>query len=99
MLADLIHPAVYSSLLGGVIWAMIGRNERQWIAIIPLFAVLFDWVKNAMIWRMVSEPLPVEYEIAQIGNYLSYAKHGLVTLTIVLLVWLLVRGLWRGIVQ
>ncbi len=99
MLADLIHPAVYSSLLGGVIWAMIGRIERQWIAIIPLFAALFDWAENAMIWRMFSEPLPVEYEVAQIGNYLSFGKHGLVTLTVVLLVWLLLRGLWRGIVR
>jgi hypothetical protein len=78
---------------------MIGRIERQWIAIIPLFAALFDWAENAMIWRMFSEPLPVEYQLAQIGNYLSFAKHGLVLASVVLLAWLLVRGLWRGIVR
>ena len=99
MMADLIHPAVYSSLFGAVIWGMIGRNERKWLAIIPLFASLFDWAENAAIWRMFSEPLPVEYEVAQIGNYLSLAKHGLVTLTVVLLAWLLLRSLYRGIVR
>ena len=99
MMADLIHPAVYASLFGGVIWSMIGRLERKWLAIVPLFAALFDWAENAAIYRMFSEPMPVDYNIVQIGNYLSYAKHGLVLLTVVLLTWLLLRGLWRGLMR
>ncbi len=99
MMADLIHPAVYSSLFGGVIWSMIGRPERKWLAIIPLMAALFDWAENAVIWKMFTTPLPVEYALVQTGNYLSYFKHGLVWITVALLLWLLVRGLWRGIVR
>ena len=78
---------------------LFGRLERKWLAIVPLFAALFDWAENAAIWRMFSEPMPVDYNIVQIGNYLSYAKHGLVLLTVVLLTWLLLRGLWRGLMR
>lgn len=99
MLADLIHPAVYSSLIGGIIWAMIGRNERKWMAIVPLLAALFDWGENAVIWKIFNTPLPVEYEVVQIGHYLNMIKHSLVALSLALLVWLLLRGLWRGIVR
>lgn len=99
MLADLIHPAVYASLFGGVIWGMIGRPERKWLAMAPLFAGLFDWAENAVIWKMFSSPLPVDYTLAQTGNYLSFFKHGMVWITVALLAWLLVRGLWRGIVR
>ena len=99
MIADLIHPAVYSRLFGAVIWSMIGRPERKWLAIIPLFAALFDWAENAAIYQMFTQPLPVDYDIAQIGNYLSFAKHGLVWITVALLAWLLARGLWRGLMR
>lgn len=99
MMADLIHPAIYSCLLGGVIWGMIGRPERKWVAIVPLFAALFDWGENAVIWKMYATPLPVENALVQTGSYLSFFKHGLVWLTVFMLAWLLVRGLWRGIVR
>jgi len=99
MVADLIHPAVYGSLFGGIIWGMIGRGERKWLAIVPLFTALFDWAENVAIYQMFTQPLPVDYEIAEIGKYLSFIKHGLLSLTVVLLAWLLVRGLWRGIVR
>jgi hypothetical protein len=99
MMADLIHPAVYGSLIGGIIWSMIGRVERKWLAIIPLFAALFDWGENAAIWVMFSGPLPVSHSVAQIGSTLNYCKHGFVAQSVVILVWLLLRGLWRVIVR
>jgi hypothetical protein len=99
MMADLIHPAVYGSLFGSIIWRMIVRVERKWLAIVPLFAALFDWGENAAIWVMFSEPLAVDYSIAQIGSALSYCKHGLLALSVVILTCLLIRGLWRVIVR
>lgn len=78
MMADLIHPAVYASLFGAVIWSMIGRPERKWLAIVPLFAALFDWAENTVIWKLFSSPLPVDYTLVQTGNYLSFFEHGLV---------------------
>ena len=99
MLADIPHPAVYGSLLGALIWALAGDGRIRILALLALFTALFDWAENLFIWRMFSAPLPVDESIAGMSNGLSFLKHGVLTATMLVLVLLFVRALYRALTR
>ena len=97
MVADIIHPAVYATLMGAVMWVLADGRRMKAVSILPLFVALFDWAENLMIWRMVSDPFPVDYRWAEAGNILSYLKHGTLALVFVLLALLLFRRMMQAL--
>ena len=68
------------------------------LSVLPLFTALFDWAENIFIWRMVSAPLPVDAWLAETGSLLSLIKHGLLGVSILVLVLLFLRQIYRALV-
>ena len=93
-IADILHPAVYATLLGTIIWHLAGRRRSPLLAFPPLVTALFDWAENVMIWRMTSQNLPVDAADVQAGNILSLAKHGFLLLTLAIVLILLLRHIY-----
>lgn len=98
MLADLIHPAIYGTILAAFIWAFAGPSHWAVLSFLPLFAALFDWGENLFIWQMVSVPLPVNAWLVEAGNVLNLLKHGFLAGSLAVLFLLFLRGMYRAIV-
>lgn len=96
-LADIIHPAVYASLIGVLIWAMSDGERWRWLSLLALATALFDWGENVMIWRMTSANLPVEAATAEMANLLSLIKHSLLACTFLTLGLMFLRRLGQAL--
>ncbi|MEM7441558.1 MAG: hypothetical protein AAF393_18405 [Pseudomonadota bacterium] len=96
-IADIIHPAVYASLIGALIWVMADGERWRWLALLALATALFDWGENVMIWRMTSANLPVDAVTAEMSNVLSILKHSLLALTFVALLLMFLRRLGQAL--
>lgn len=96
-IADILHPAIYSSLLAGLIWALADGERWRWLALLPFMTALFDWGENVMIWRMTTAPLPVDYATAEMGSTLSLMKHGSLAAVAVILLMMFLRRLLQAL--
>ena len=95
MFADVFHPAVYGTLMATFIWALMRNRAGLLLSLLPVFTALLDWAENFYIWRMMSAPLPVATDVWQVAQVLSYAKHGMLAVSVGVLVILILRRLLR----
>ena len=98
---DLVYPAMfgvsYALMITWILKQGLPKHSRlHWLAFVPVFAGLFDYLENASIVAMLYAFPDVSENLVTIASSFTIAKSGLTTLFfLVLLVSLVYLAIWR----
>ena len=98
LLTDLLFPLVYG--LGfAVAMLLLARYDGapRWLVLLPLVAMLADWLENLSVVSMISNRLAGRElgPMAGVGSAASRIKHFLLLITVLVLLGLAAWGVWR----
>mgnify|MGYP000451097289 CR=1 FL=1 len=81
-LLDVFNPLFYTLVFMSVIHKLVRQTRHAWLAILPIFAGLLDYLENILLVKFVRDFPNIDADSVAIANALSLMKRGALAIAI-----------------